>query len=353
MPALDGGSRWALDISFGHLILKADTMITTTPEAPAGQRATGHVDVLITGSDIGAEKLAEEARAISPRLRVAVLPGRDALPTMLAEAEIVAGSVPAALLSQAKRLHWLHSWAAGVDVTPEVRASSVIFTSSKGNGAIPLAEHVILLMLMIARKSPEIMQAQRERRWAKTVHGELTGQTLGIIGLGNSGSDLARKAKAFHMRVLGVRRSPARCPDVDEQFPLSELHQFLGQCDWVAMTAPLTPETKHMLGEAEFRAMKPSAYYICISRGATADPDALLRALREEWIAGAGLDAHAVEPLPPDSPFWDAPNTIITPHYGATTQLTYRRGADIFLDNLRRYVNGEPLVNVVDKDAGY
>ncbi len=108
-----------------------------------------------------------------------------------------------------------------------------------------------------------------------------------------------------------------------------------------------------MLGEAEFRAMKPSAYYVCISRGATADPGALLRALQEGWIAGAGLDAHAVEPLPPDSPFWDAPNTIVTPHYGATTPLTYRRGADIFLENLRRYVHGEPLVNVVEKDAGY
>jgi phosphoglycerate dehydrogenase-like enzyme len=328
-------------------------MATTASQTPATPHATDRISVLITGSDIGPEKLAEEARAISPRLDVAVLPGRDALPELAAGAEVIAGSLPSSLLPRAPRLKWLHSWAAGVDVTPEIRASDVTFTSSKGNGAVPLAEHVILLMLMLARQTPAIMQAQQEHRWAKTVHGELTGQTLGIIGLGNSGSDLARKAKAFHMRVIGVRRTPTPNPDVDEQFPLSRLHDFLARCDWVAMTAPITPETNHMMGEAEFRAMKPTACYICISRGGTADPDALYRALTEGWIAGAGLDAHETEPLPAESPFWDAPNTIVTPHYGATTRLTYRRGADIFLDNLRRYVGGEPLVNVVDRDAGY
>jgi phosphoglycerate dehydrogenase-like enzyme len=328
-------------------------VVTPAAAAPASSAATGRISVLITGSDIGPERLAEEARAISPRLDVTVLPDRAALPELVAGAEVIAGGVPAALLAAAPRLRWLHSWAAGVDVTPEMRASPLVVTSSKGNGAIPLAEHAILLMLMLARQTPAIVQAQREHRWAKTVHGELTGQTLGIIGLGNSGRDLARKAKAFHMRVIGVRRTAAPCPDVDEQLPPERLHDLLARSDWVVMTAPITPETHHMLGEAEFRAMRPSACYVCVSRGATADPDALLKALREGWIAGAGLDAHAVEPLPPESPFWDAPNTVVTPHYGATTPLTYRRGADIFLDNLRRYVGGEPLVNVVDKDAGY
>jgi phosphoglycerate dehydrogenase-like enzyme len=328
-------------------------MAATEAAHPPQQTDTDTVRVVITGSDIGPERLAAEARAVSPRVQVEVLAGKEDLPPLLAAAEVVAGSVPSSLLGSAPRLRWIHSWGAGVDVTPEIKRSPVVFTCSKGNGAIPLAEHVILLMLMLAREIPRVLQAQRERRWAKSVHGELTGQTLGIIGLGNSGQDLARKAKAFHMRVLGVRRTPTPTPGVDEQFPLDRLHDFLGQCDWVAMTAPLTPDTRGMLGEAEFHAMKPSAYYVCISRGATADPDALLRALREGWIAGAGLDAHAVEPLPPDSPFWDAPNTIVTPHYGATTPLTYRRGADIFLDNLRRYVAGEPLHNVVDKEAGY
>jgi len=121
----------------------------------------------------------------------------------------------------------------------------------------------------------------------------------------------------------------------------------------VVVTAPKTPETIGMLGEAEFRAMKPSAYYICFSRGGIADDAVLLRALQERWIAGAGLDAHGQEPLPADSPFWTAPNTIITPHNGASTAATRRRGVEIFIDNLRRYMVGEPLRNVVDKETGY
>jgi phosphoglycerate dehydrogenase-like enzyme len=140
---------------------------------------------------------------------------------------------------------------------------------------------------------------------------------------------------------------------VDEVFPLERLHVLLGQSDFVVMTAPRTPESKGMLGEAEFRAMKSSAYYICFSRGGIADDAALLRALNEGWIAGAGLDAHTQEPLPPDSPYWTAPNTIVTPHNGATTPNTRQRGVDIFAENLGHFQAGEPLRNVVNKEAGY
>jgi phosphoglycerate dehydrogenase-like enzyme len=136
-------------------------------------------------------------------------------------------------------------------------------------------------------------------------------------------------------------------------YPRAELHAFLGACDFVVVTAPKTPETTDMLGEAEFRAMKPTAFYVCFSRGGVANDAALYRALTEGWIAGAGLDAHGVEPLPADSPFWDAPNTIVTPHNGATTLETKARGYRIFADNLRRYVAGEPLINVVNKQLGY
>jgi phosphoglycerate dehydrogenase-like enzyme len=140
---------------------------------------------------------------------------------------------------------------------------------------------------------------------------------------------------------------------VDEVFPLERLHELLAQSDFVVMTAPRTPESTGMLGEAEFRSMRPTAFYVCFSRGGIADDAALLRALHEGWIAGAGLDAHSEEPLPPDSPFWTAPNTIITPHNGATTPMTRQRGVDIFVENLRHYLAGEPLRNVVDKQAGY
>jgi phosphoglycerate dehydrogenase-like enzyme len=217
-------------------------------------------------------------------------------------------------------------------------ASPVVCTSCKGNGAIPLAEHAILLMLMLNRDAPRWLRAQAAHRWEHRPHGELNGLTCGIIGLGHSGQDLAQKCRAFHMRVLGLRRTPRPTPHVDEVLPRSRLHELLGASDFVVVTAPRTSETVGLLGEGEFRAMKPTAHYICFSRG---------------WIAGAGLDAHGEEPLPPGSPFWDLPNAIVTPHNGATTPATRQRGVDIFVENLRRYQAGEPLVNVVDKQAGY
>jgi phosphoglycerate dehydrogenase-like enzyme len=293
----------------------------------------------------------------------AAIPGADCryygqpsdLELHAAEAEVVAGRLTPEGFARASKLRWIHSWAAGPDaaIFPELIDSPVILTCCKGNGAIPLAEHAMMLMLMLNRGALRWLKSQAERRWEHFPHPELNGLTCGIIGLGHSGQDLALKAKAFHMRVIGMRRSDRPAPNVDELFPRERLPDFLAQSDFVVVTAPRTPETVGMLGEAEFRAMKPSAYYICFSRGGIADDSALLRALREGWIAGAGLDAHAQEPLPPESPFWTLPNTIVTPHNGASTPFTRQRGIDIFIDNLKRYAAGQQLVNVVDKLAGY
>ena len=202
-------------------------------------------------------------------------------------------------------------------------------------------------------RSPRLMAAQSARRWEKLNIDELAGRTCGIIGTGYSGTDLARKAKSFDMRVIGLRRRSLPADHFDRVFTPEALLDFLSQSDVVVVSAALTDQTKGMLGEREFRAMKPTAHYICFSRGAIADPGALERALREKWIAGAGLDAHAVEPLPPDSPFWSLPNVIVTPHIGAVSPQTIDRGNDIFLENLRRYRSRQPLINVVDKNAGY
>jgi len=156
------------------------------------------------------------------------------------------------------------------------------------------------------------------------------------------------------MRVLGLRRNADRAvPGVDEMFRPDQLHAFLAECDFVVVTTPSTPDTLGVFDVAAFRAMKRSAYFICISRGGIAVDAAPLEALREGWIAGAGLDAHGVEPLPADSPFWSLPNVIVTPHNGATTPATAQRSVDIFIDNLQRYVAGQPLPDVVDKSAGY
>lgn len=271
------------------------------------------------------------------------------------QATVVAGPVSPGAFARARQLRWQQLWLAGADgaLHPAMRESAVELTSAKGNGAIPLAEHAMMLMLMLNRDTPRWLRAQADRRWEYRIHSELNGLTCGIIGLGNCGQDLALKAHAFHMHVLGIRRSSQPTAHVDEVFTFDRLHEFLAQSDFVVVTAPRTEETTGMLGEAEFRAMKPGAYYLSISRGGIAEDEALLKALREGWIAGAGLDAHSIEPLPADSPFWDAPNTIITPHNGASTRNSGRRGLDIFIENLRRFTAGEPLHNLVDKEHGY
>jgi phosphoglycerate dehydrogenase-like enzyme len=313
----------------------------------------GKLRVLLTG-EINSERLAE-LRTIAPDADVAFFAKQAEMEAAVDDADVVAGQLSPEALARGRKLKWVHSWAAGpnTQLYPDFVESPVVLTCSKGNGAIPLAEHAMMLMMMLNRNAMRWVEGQRNRRWDAFSHGELNGLTVGIIGAGYSGTDLALKAKAFHMRVLGLRRNGDVAENFDRMYARDQLHAFLGECDFVVVTAPKTPETTDMLGEAEFRAMKPTTFYVCFSRGGVANDAALYKALTEGWIAGAGLDAHGTEPLPADSPFWDAPNTIVTPHNGATTLATKARGYRIFADNLRRYVAGKPLVNVVDKQLGY
>jgi phosphoglycerate dehydrogenase-like enzyme len=309
--------------------------------------------VLVTG-EIDDARLAE-LRSIAPDADVRFFARMADLEAEVDDAEIVAGQLSPDGLSRAGNIKWVHSWAAGpnTQLFSSFVEHPVVLTCSKGNGAIPLAEHAMMLMLMLNRNAMRWIEGHRNRKWDPFFHGELNGLTVGIIGTGYSGVDLALKAKAFHMRVLGLRRSREPAPNFDRMYTRDELHEMLAESDFVVVTAPKTPETEDMLGEAEFRAMKPTAFYVCFSRGGVANDDALLKALQENWIAGAGLDAQGVEPLPADSPFWALSNAIITPHNGATTLKTKERGYRIFADNLRRYVAGEPLINIVDKINGY
>lgn len=301
------------------------------------------------------ESVMRRAAAI-PGVTVEYLDSAAELDARIERADAIAvGDLTAATLHRGRRLQWVHSWAAGPDrlLFPEMIITDVVLTCCKGNGAVPLAEHAMMLMLMLNRNAADWLQAQRERRWGRHRHGELNGQVCGIIGLGYSGQDLAQKAKAFHMHVIGVRRSPQPTAYVDEVLPPSGLPSLLERSDFVVVTAPITPETTGMIGEAQLRLMKPSAALICFSRGGIIDETSLATALEEGWIAGAGIDAFALEPLPATSPLWNAPNAILTPHNGATTEETVQRGFEIFLANLVRYASGMPLVNVVDKKAGY
>lgn len=314
---------------------------------------SGKIRIVVAGRD--RPGLADEIRAIAPGAEIAFVEERQ-LADVVEDADVVATvRLPPAALARARRLKWVQSWAAGPNeiLHDAMRRHAAPLTSCKGNGAAPLAEHAMMLMLMLARDARRLLAAQSKAGWDRFTVGEMGGRTCGIVGVGHSGSDLARKARAFGMSVIGLRRQQRPADGFDQVYTAAGLGEFLARSDFVVVTAALTPASAGMLGEAEFRSMKRSAYYVCVSRGAIADPAALARALREGWIAGAGLDAHAVEPLPADSPFWTMPNVIVTPHIGSISEGTVTRGIEIFLENLCRFVAGRSLVNLVDKDAGY
>lgn len=294
-------------------------------------------------------------REVAPHLELVATPH----PTdeQVKTAEVYAGHLEPQRIAAASALRWNHLWTAGADadLSPEMLAASdVALTTSAGNGAVALAEHALMLMLMLDRDAPRWMTAQRSHTWDRYLHGELAGQTVGIIGMGGAGRDLARKCAAFHMTVLGLRNRPEHPADsVDRMYGPAEIVPFAAQCDYVVVAAPLTERTRGMVSAEVIAALKPSAAIVNISRGEVVDAEALLAAFEEGRLTRAGLDAHAIEPLPSDSPWWSQPGAIVTPHNGATTPQTQLRAAEIFVDNVERYVQGRGLRNLVDKSMGY
>jgi len=299
--------------------------------------------------------------AAAPDLQLAPIPAGGELPPGAADAEIFyynfvfRPQIIPAVIRAAPGLRWIHSISAGVDhlLCPELVESDIVFTSSVGAHAVAISESVIGMMLFTVKQFGGHWDAQKEHRWNRVRKDELHGKTLGIIGLGHVGAELARLAQAFAMRVLATRRAPQPAPNVDTVLGPDGLPTLLAESDFVALCAALTPETRGMIGARELRQMKPSAYFINIARGALVDEDALVRALREGWIGGACLDAFTQEPLPPQHPFWSLPNCFVTPHSSANTPQLTARALDIFAENVRRYRAGEPLLNVVDKRRGY
>jgi len=260
------------------------------------------------------------------------------------------------VLAAAPMLRWQHSPSAGVNhiLTPIFMARDIILTNSAGVYAIPIAEFVLAFILNHAKQLSSLrsLQAQRQWNWEVQVQ-ELTGAKLLIIGAGSIGQAIGIRASAFGMRVWGSRRSPQPLPGFERVVGADEWRSLLPEADYVVIATPLTPVTRGIVNVAELRSMRASAYLINIARGAIVDEAALLTALKEGWIAGAGLDTFSTEPLPADSPFWSLPNVLVTPHCSASSPQTIPRIVDLFLDNLARYRQGQPLKNVVDKQAGY
>lgn len=260
------------------------------------------------------------------------------------------------VLAAAPALRWQHTPSAGVNhiLTPTFLEQDIILTNGAGVHAIPIAEFVLTFMLYHAKQLRKLQDLQAEHHWVRGLEmQELMDATVLIIGAGAIGQAIAQRASVFGMRSWGSRRNPQPLTGFERVVGATEWQALLPEADYVVIATPLTQETKGMVNEAVLRSMRPSAYLINIARGAVVDEAALLTALREGWIAGAGLDTFGTEPLPPDSPFWSLPNVFVTPHSSGSSPRATQRSLALFLDNLQRYQAGTPLLNVVDKFAGY
>ncbi|WP_066251112.1 D-2-hydroxyacid dehydrogenase [Neobacillus drentensis] len=277
------------------------------------------------------------------------------------DAEIIAGwknGLEEYCLTPESKLKWLQTWSAGVNSLPldELNARNIFLTSANGVHAYPISETIFGLMLALTRKIHTYVKNQQQKTWHHAHMGlEMHEKTIGIIGVGTIGNETAKIAKAFGMRVLGVRHSGKPADYVDEMFTPDQLDQLLPICDYVVVTLPLTKETYQLFGAGQFKLMKSSAFFINIGRGEIVVEADLIQALMEGTIAGAGLDVFETEPLSPDSPFWEMENVIVTPHTsGATEHYNQRVIENILIPNLKAYLSGEvPPINLVNFSKGY
>ncbi|MFO7152586.1 MAG: D-2-hydroxyacid dehydrogenase [Bacillota bacterium] len=309
------------------------------------------------------EKHLQKTREIAPDWDIVICENPEDKLRHVQDAEIYvdwAMNIERRFIEAAEKLKWIQALSAGVDglAFDLVRQKGITVTNTSGIHKVPIAEMVFGYMLMFARGLNRFFGQQKNKVWDKSIRtAELFEKTLGVVGTGNIGNEIARLGKAFGMKVLGLNSSgriPADCPGLyDEIYGINSLFELLSNSDFVVCALPLTPETHHLFKEEQFKAMKPSAYFINIARGAVVDERALERALAEGWIAGAALDVFEREPLPSESPLWEMPNVIVTPHVAGSSNRYMERAMKVVNENLQRYLKGEPLINVVDPVRGY
>ncbi len=275
------------------------------------------------------------------------------------DADVITGHPNPRWLKNAQGLRWLHLQSAGVNgyERREIYArEDVIVTRAAGVHAPAMAEHALGMALSLTRKIPELYRSQQEGRW-QPIHArkELHGAEVLMLGTGYLAAAITPLLKPFGCRITGIRRDTGKPlpPDFDRMLPPQRLHEALGEADYIFSTLPLTEKTRHMLDAEAFRALKPGAILVNIGRGGTIDHEALLAALEDGRLAGAGLDVTEPEPLPAGHALWSAPNVIITPHCSAWSDATDKRRYDAFLRNLDLFLKGEPLPGRIDFEAGY
>ena len=309
-------------------------------------------------------EMPERIRARWPDMRVVHLPTYDRLAEEIPDTDIFVGfSLRPEQFPLARKLKWLHSTAAGVGqlMYSALQQSGIEVTNASGVHRIPMAEHILGTLVALARRFPDCFRYQQQSRWAQqdlwnapVRPRELRGQILLFIGFGAIGCEVAKVIRPLGMRVWAVTRSGRAAEGLAEQvFPASKLADALPQADFVILAAPETPETRKMIGAREFALMKPSAYFMNVSRGALVDESALISALEQRTIAGAALDVASQEPLPPESPLWKLGNAFITPHISAVSEHLWERQTDLLTENLERWFSGRELLNRVDLVRGY
>jgi phosphoglycerate dehydrogenase-like enzyme len=312
---------------------------------------------LVTTNEIPAA-YQKKLRAYAPNLDLALCGDEEQFLKEVADAHVIFGWFTREHLQAARQLRWIQYSAAGVEgiLYPELVDSPIVLTNMQRVFSPTISETAIGLLLTLSRGLNHYAQQTGAHVW-KHVNGltEISGLTMGIVGLGGIGTDTAYRAHyGFHMKILAVDPKPLPKPSfVAALHSVEWLPQMAPQVDVLLCAAPHTPVSEGMFNAPIFRAMKPTAYFINVSRGKLVDMPALIRALKEGWIAGAGLDVAYQEPLPPDDPLWTAGNLVITSHSSGVSEGSIQRGYDLFCENVRRYVSGLPLLNVVDKKRGY
>ncbi len=313
----------------------------------------------------------DQIAAVSPRIKVrdvsnlcradyegSEAPGGE-FDGILAEGNVIYGHrLPRDFASRMPQLKWVQVMSAGVDrfLDTGLRQSPAILTNVSGIHATPIGEFVLEQMLMFAKGAARCFEMKQNKQWGRFTSTVLRGKTVGVIGLGEIGREVARLSKAFGMRVIATRRSTkreTRARNVDVLLPSDGLHRVLAESDFVVIALPYTKETDSVIGRAEFEAMKTSAYIINIGRGRIIDEDAMVDALSENRIAGAGLDVFATEPLPSSSKLWELPNLHFSPHVSGGMEDYNAQATDLFCRNMERFLAGRRLFNVVGKRRGY
>jgi phosphoglycerate dehydrogenase-like enzyme len=306
------------------------------------------------------EAALDEVKSLTTEYRTVVTTDKREIETHLDDLEIAVGGFPRELLTQSPKLRWFQQWGAGADwlrKEPEVREKDFILTNASGVHPVQISEHIFALLLGFGRGLPRAYKAQAEGKWQSQMNQgvvELEGKTMLLVGVGAIGERTAKLARAFGMRVVGVRRDPTqKVEGMDTLVGLEDFQPLLSGADVVVLTLPLTDETYHLVGEWELALMKEDSILINIGRGGTIDEAALVRALEGGKFLGVGLDVFEEEPLPESSPLWKEERMVITAHYAGASPRYHERAFKIFLDNLKRYLGGKDLMNVVDKRLGY